>query len=78
MIDLSIAVSFSNVGLILTKLRRIQLFSTGQNTCQNSISTFLEKKFKLERMLFSTNASPTQRHYYFPKIVTNSKNGFEI
>ena len=40
--DLSIDVSITNVGLILTKLRRFQLFSTSQN----SISNFFEKKKK--------------------------------
>ena len=40
--DLSIAVSITNVGLILTKPRWFQLFSTSQN----SISNFFEKNFK--------------------------------
>ena len=44
--DLSIDVSITIVRLILTKLRWFQLFSTSKNTCQNSISTFLENKFK--------------------------------
>ena len=42
--DLSIDVSITNVGLILTKLRWFQQFSTSQNTIQNSISTFIEEK----------------------------------
>ena len=37
--DLSIDVSITNIGLILTKLSCFQLFSTSQN----SISNFLEK-----------------------------------
>ena len=41
--DLSIDVSITNVGLILTKLRWFQLFSTSQN----SISNFFEKKKKI-------------------------------
>ena len=44
--DLSIDVSITNVGLILTKLRWIKFFNSSQNTSQNSISTFVEKKFK--------------------------------
>ena len=38
--DLSIDVTIINLGLILTKLRTIQLFGT----CQNPISNFFEKK----------------------------------
>ena len=41
--DLSIDVSITNVGLILTKLRWFKLFGTSQNTSQNSISNFFEK-----------------------------------
>ena len=37
-----IDVSITNVGLILTKIRRFQLFSTSQNSSQNSISNFFE------------------------------------
>ena len=42
--DLSIDVSITNVGLILTKLRWFQFYSTSQNRSQNSISNFFEKK----------------------------------
>ena len=45
--DLPIDVSITNVGLILTKLRWFQLVSTSQNSNQNSISTFFEKKYEL-------------------------------
>ena len=41
--DLTIDVSIANVRLILTKLRWFRLFSTSQNTSQNSISNFFEK-----------------------------------
>ena len=41
--ELSIAVSITTVGLILTKLGRFQYFDTNRN----SISTFFEKKIKL-------------------------------
>ena len=44
--DLSIDVSIANVRLILTKLRWFRLFSTSQNTSQNSISNFFENKFR--------------------------------
>ena len=37
---LSIDLSITNVGLILTKLRWFQFFGTSQNTSQNSISNF--------------------------------------
>ena len=40
--DLSIDVSITNVGLILTKLRWFQLFGKSQNL----ISNFFEKKIK--------------------------------
>ena len=43
---LSIDVSITNVGLILMKLRWFQLFSRSQNTRQNSITNFFEKKLK--------------------------------
>ena len=41
--NLSIHVSSTNVGLILTKLRWFQLFITSKNTSHNSISTILER-----------------------------------
>ena len=41
--DLSIDVSITNVGLILTKLRWLQLLSATRNTNQNSISNFFGK-----------------------------------
>ena len=44
--DLSIDVSITNVGLILTKLRSFQLFGTSQNL----ISNFFEKKIKFSNL----------------------------
>ena len=45
--DLSIDVTITNVGLILTKLRWFQLFGTSQN----SISNFFEKKLGFQAVV---------------------------
>ena len=46
--DLSIDVSITNVGLILTKLRWLQLFGTRQNTSQKLILNFFENKLDVD------------------------------
>ena len=49
--DLSIDVSITNVGLILTKLRGFQLFSTSQN----SISNFFDEKIEFFGLPWCSN-----------------------
>ena len=87
--DLSIDVSITYVGLILMKLGWFQLFGTSQNTSQNSISNFLEKKLLgfqccSTREDLSIDVSITNveliltKLRWFPLFVTNQNSNFEL